>query len=288
MPLIALFYIVLAAVAHAFWNFLAKRHADCRHIIFFSSAGEVLILLPILASTKFTYRNATAALICLFATGALHILYTESLLRGYRSADLSIVYPLARGSGPLLAFAGAIPLLNERFTVISVAGTLLIAYGILVVCGGMKALIRHDARAGVRWGVTTGLTIAAYTLVDGYAVAAVGLSPFLIEFAGSFFRMTGLSVAFGRTLRQDRSAIAGEYRECWKAALGISILMPAAYILVLYAMRIAPVSHVAPAREMSMLIGAWMGARLLKEGNVARRVAGSCLIGAGVAALAIH
>jgi len=53
-------------------------------------------------------------------------------------------------------------------------------------------------------------------------------------------------------------------------------------------MRIAPVSHVAPAREMSMLIGAWMGARLLKEGNVARRVAGSCLIGAGVAALAIH
>lgn len=288
MPVTALFYISLAAIAHAVWNFLAKRHASCKHIIFFSSAGEVLILLPIIASTKFTYRNATAALICLCATGALHILYTESLLRGYRSADLSVVYPLARGTGPLLAFAGAIPLLHERFTATSIAGTLLIAYGILVVCGGTKALLQDDARPGVRWGIITGLTIAAYTLVDGYAVAAVGLSPFLIEFAGSFFRMTGLSVAFGRAFRQDRCAVADEYRECWKAALGISILMPAAYILVLYAMRIAPVSHVAPAREMSMLIGAWMGARLLNEGNLARRVAGSCLIGAGVAALAIR
>ncbi len=97
-----------------------------------------------------------------------------------------------------------------------------------------------------------------------------------------------MSLTLGRTLRQDRSAVAAEYRQYWKAALTISILMPLAYILVLYAMRIAPVSHVAPAREMSMMIGSWMGARLLKEGNVARRVAGSCLIALGVAALAIQ
>lgn len=288
MPLTALFYIVLAAVAHSVWNFLAKRQANRKHLIFFSSIGEALLFWPIIASIGTGYRSTAAAVTCLFLTGVLHLLYTETLLRGYRSADLSIVYPLARGTGPLLTFVGAVLLLHERPTIISLAGTLLIAYGILVVCGGLKTLTRHEARSGLRWGLTTGLVIAAYTLVDGYAVGTVGISPFVVEYAGNCFRLLALLPVFGRAVRRDRSAVALEYRQSWKTALSISILMPVAYILVLYAMRIAPVSHVAPAREMSMMIGSWMGAKLLSEGNVARRLAGSALIALGVGALAIH
>jgi drug/metabolite transporter (DMT)-like permease len=78
-----------------------------------------------------------------------------------------------------------------------------------------------------------------------------------------------------------------EYRQSWKAALGIAVLTPAGYILVLFAMKIAPVSRVAPMREMSMMIGAYFGARFLNEGNLARRVSGSAIIAAGVAALAL-
>ncbi len=125
--------------------------------------------------------------------------------------------------------------------------------------------------------------IASYTLVDGYAVRALSISPFLVEYAGNLFRTLLLAVG----MKGKSSILAAEYKQCWKEALGISLLMPIGYILVLFAMRIAPISHVAPAREMSMMIGAWMGARLLNEGNVARRVVGSCLIASGVAALAV-
>jgi uncharacterized membrane protein len=104
----------------------------------------------------------------------------------------------------------------------------------------------------------------------------------LVEYAGNLVRAAMLSIG---TLRQ-RASLRIEYREFWKEATDIAILTPAAYILVLFAMRIAPVSHVAPVREMSMMIGAWIGARFLGEGNALRRMLGSALIVAGVAALA--
>jgi uncharacterized membrane protein len=193
------------------------------------------------------------------------------------------VYPLARGTGPLLSSIGAIFVLRESPSITSVSGTLLVAVGVVTVCGGFRALYGRDARKGVFWGTLTGVMIASYTLVDGYAVKALLLSPFLVEYAGNGFRTLVLT-----TKAQSRNSNLGtELRRCWKEALGIAILMPLGYILVLFAMRIAPVSHVAPAREISMMLGAWMGGRFLNEGDVGRRVVGSGLIATGVAALAL-
>jgi drug/metabolite transporter (DMT)-like permease len=109
------------------------------------------------------------------------------------------------------------------------------------------------------------------------------LSPILVEYAGNFIRLILLS---GPALRQPEP-LAAEWRLCWKEALGVAVLTPAAYILVLMAMRIAPVSHVAPAREMSMMIGAYLGAKFLSEPHFGRRLTASALIAAGVAALAV-
>jgi uncharacterized membrane protein len=283
LPLQALLLVALAAVAHSAWNFLAKRKANSRHLIWFSSIGEAVLFFPIIAQTGLPFRHITATAICLLGTGMLHLLYTECLLRGYRVGDLSVVYPLARGTGPLLAFVGAIVFLREHPSMVAAAGALLVTAGIVTICGGIHALRRQEAHAGVFWGVLTGFVIASYTLVDGYAVRTLAASPFLVEYAGNLFRALVLSAG----VRDERSSLAAEYRACWKEALGISVLTPIGYILVLFAMRIAPVSHVAPAREMSMMIGAWMGAKLLNEGNLLRRVAGSCIIATGVAALAI-
>ena len=83
---------------------------------------------------------------------------------------------------------------------------------------------------------------------------------------------------------RERTSLSAEYRLCWREALGVAVLTPAGYVLVLFAMRMAPVSHVAPAREMSMMIGAYLGSRFLSEGPFARRMTGSLLIAAGVAA----
>jgi uncharacterized membrane protein len=275
--------ILLAACAHSGWNFLAKQKAHEKNLIWFSSLAESILFLPVVILTGFQLGSVTLSVVCLLATGLLHLLYTECLLRGYRASDLSIVYPLARGTGPLLSSIGAIFVLRESPSITSVSGTLLVAVGVVTVCGGFRALYGRDARKGVFWGTLTGVMIASYTLVDGYAVKALLLSPFLVEYAGNGFRTLVLT-----TKAQSRNSNLGtELRRCWKEALGIAILMPLGYILVLFAMRIAPVSHVAPAREISMMLGAWMGGRFLNEGDVGRRVVGSGLIATGVAALAL-
>ncbi len=293
MSLLALLLVVVAAFTHASWNLLAKRAAHCRHFNWYYSTGAALLFMPLaaFALVDFIPHVSAAALLVLSATCVLHALYSESLQRGYRAADLSVVYPVARGTGPLISFVGAIFVLNEHPSLIATAGALFVVAGVLVLAGGRRLWRElrapHEARgtvvAGLYWGGITGLLIAAYTLNDGYAVKVLLIPPLLVDYVGNLFR----SVVLAPRALRDRATVALEYPRYWKEAIGVSILGPAGYILVLYAMTIAPVSHVAPAREMSMMIGAWFGARLLGEGQVMQRVIGAGLIVTGVGALAL-
>ena len=297
MPPAAVALVIVAAFTHASWNLLAKRAAHCRHFNWFYSSGAALLFLPF---AVWVLRDAGPRLgwaeaLVLGASSVLHALYSESLQRGYRAADLSVVYPLARGTGPLVSFFGAIVLLGERPSLLAAAGALLVVSGVFLIAGGTRVVAqmfgrganagadRSHARAGIFWGVSTGLFIAAYTLTDGYAVKLLVISPILVDYVGNLFRALVLAPRAWR----DRASVGAEYRRYWKEALGVSILGPAGYILVLFAKTIAPVSHVAPARELSMMIGAWFGARLLGEGHGAERIFAAALIVAGVAALAL-
>ncbi|MDE2250287.1 MAG: hypothetical protein KGL25_02630 [Gammaproteobacteria bacterium] len=130
--------------------------------------------------------------LALAATAVLHLLYSLALQAGYRAADLSIIYPLARGSGPLFAFGGAALLFGERPGPLAVLGLLLILAGIVLVANVHRAL-RRAALPGLLWGALTGACIAAYTLNDGWAVKTLAISPFLIDFTGNIFRVLVLS-----------------------------------------------------------------------------------------------
>jgi drug/metabolite transporter (DMT)-like permease len=284
LPLKAFFLVLVASFAHATWNFLAKRASRHKHLIWLSSATEALLFAPIaIWILKITGSSLNRkAVLFLLTTGILHVLYTESLLRGYRAGDLTAVYPLTRGTAPLLSFVGAILFLRERPSILAVLGALLISFGILLASGGFSAFRHRASRTGLYWAIATGCTIASYTLVDGYSVKTLLISPFLVEYAGNLFRWVVLS---GGAWRQ-RGSLLTEYLLCWKEALGIATLTPFAYVLVLFAMRMAPVSHVAPVREMSMMVGMYLGARFLREGHVMRRILGSAFIVLGVAALA--
>lgn len=296
MSLIALLLVVVAAFTHASWNILAKRSAQCRHFNWYYSVGAVVVWAPLAAfAIRDTPRFSTMAVLALIATSVLHALYSASLMRGYRVADLSIVYPVARGTGPLLSFFGAIAVLDERPTLLAASGALLVVAGVLVIAGGHR--LWHDlftragspgadrsrTIAGLRWGVTTGALIAAYTLNDGYAVKVLLLSPIVVDYVGNVFRAT----LFAPLAWRDRATVRAEYARHWKSALGVSVLGPLGYILVLKAMTLAPVSHVAPTRELSMMIGAWFGARVLGEGGTKQRLVAAALIVAGVSALAL-
>lgn len=284
MPLRALVLILIAAVAHSTWNLLAKRAASARHLIWFTSLGEAVLFLPlalwVVRDPAVRFDGPQVA--TLVATGVLHLFYGECLVRGYRTGDLSVVYPVARGTGPLLSFIGAVVVLGERVSFVATLGALAIAAGIFVLARAGARGWRAQ-RVAIAWGATTGLTIAAYTLVDGYSVRTLLLPPILVDYAGNVVRLLVLTVAALR----ERSGLAAEYRRCWREALGISILTPVGYILVLLAMREATVSHVAPAREVSMLIGAWLGTRVLGEDDPLRRLGGAALIALGVVALVI-
>jgi drug/metabolite transporter (DMT)-like permease len=281
----ALCMVLLAAVAHASWNLSAKYAAQSRHFVFLFSAGSVLIYGPIvvvvlwLGTPSFEWRHWLA----LAATSVLHLLYSISLQRGYRSSDLSVVYPIARGTGPLLSFIGATVLLGEAMSARSVAGVVLIVGGILLVAGIVGHHHRRAPGVGVAWGLITGACIAAYTVNDGYAVKVLLISPFLVDFTGNAFRLLVLAPRAWR----DRRRVAREARAYRKPVLMVSVLGPLGYILVLFAMRLAPVSHVAPARELSTLVGAWFGSRLLREESGPWRIAGAALIVAGVVSLAL-
>jgi drug/metabolite transporter (DMT)-like permease len=284
MPALALAAVLLAALTHATWNLAAKRAAASRHFVWMYSALTVLLYLPIVAWIVWTTRPQFTAVHwgVLAATGVLHMGYSLILQAGYRASDLSLVYPLARGAGPLLSFFLAALLLGEAVTWVSLLGVVLVVSGILLV-SGMFSEHHRAPRAGILYGLATGLFIASYTVNDGWAVKVLLISPFIVDYGGNLFRVVCLSPAAWL----DRARLLQECREFARPVAIVSVLGPLGYILVLYAMQLAPVGHVAPARELSTLVGTYFGARLLQEKAAPARLAGAACIVAGVISLAL-
>ena len=292
MPIASLALVVLAGLIHALWNIAAKKAGgDARFATLTSVLGAVIWLplgawvgwevLPTWGTTEWAFIGAS---------GVLHVLYYIVLLRGYRKADLTVVYPLARGSGPLLSSMVAIAFLGERITAFGVLGIAAVVIGVFFIAGG-PALFRaaHDpakregVRKGMLYGLLTGVFIASYTVVDGYAVKVVLMSPILLDYFSNFVRL-GLLLP---TVLRDRATAMRHWRAQWKYALIVATISPIGYVLVLYAMKVAPLSHVAPAREVSMLFAALIGGQLLGEGDRLARIAGAACIAFGVMALAL-
>jgi drug/metabolite transporter (DMT)-like permease len=219
----------------------------------------------------------------LIGTAVLHLAYFLMLQRGYRFGDLSLVYPLARGTGPMLSAAAAIALLGERPSPVALLGTVLVGVGIFTLAANLQMLRQTGARRAVGYALLTGATIAGYTLWDKRAVSTLAIHPVLLDWCGNIGRAALLTpVALARW---------GEVRTLWSAhrpeILLVALFTPLSYILVLTAMVFTPVSYVAPAREVSILIGTAMGTRLLAEGHTPRRLAAAGAIVLGVAALAM-
>lgn len=284
MPILAFAAVLLAALTHATWNYFAKRAAGSRHFVLLYSVGSIVLYAPIVVWILIFHRPhfTPTHWAALLATGVLHMAYSLLLQAGYRVSDLSLVYPIARGTGPLLSFIAATVFLHEPANSLSVLGVLLIVSGILLVSGLTES--QHKApRAGVAFGILIGIFIAAYTINDGWAVKVLLISPFIIDFSGNLFRALILTPFALR----DRAGLMREAREYRVPVAVVSVLGPLGYILVLFAMQVAPIGHVAPARELATLAGSYFGVKLLKERMSPRRVIGAVLIVAGVIGLAV-
>ena len=276
--------VLAAAVIHASWNLLAKRIGGGGGFVWIVAVIATVVYTPInFALDTFAGMtwNATT-LLFLLGSGVLQTLYFVTLQRGYKVGDLSLVYPLARGTGPLFATLGAILLLGERPTPLALAGAVLIV-------GGVFAMSFTGLRSGVsvRWavgyGLLTGMFIAGYTLWDKVAVSTLAIPPVLLDTATALVRtLLLLPLALHRW-----PEVTALWRNHAWGLIAVAFFSSLSYILVLFVLQTTPVSYVAPLREVSILIGTVMGARLLAEGHLRSRLVAASAIVLGVIAIAL-
>jgi len=321
----AITLILLAAVAHASWNLFSKQAgaAGAACFVWLYVTVGAIIYAPVTAVVIGVSRPRLSGLPAVFLAGtaAWHIGYTLLLQNGYRLGDLSVVYPIGRGTGALLAAVAGVVLLGERPGPVAAAGIALIVTGVLAIGlpgrrdqrsqsasattqpasataqpasagpaapaalpGSAAAQVRAaPAVQGTVFALLTGVCIAGYTVWDKYAVATLHTPPVVQDWA----TVAGVAVALAPVALRDRARLAGVWRSYRPQVLGAAVLVPLAYILVLTALRFTAVSVAAPSREVSVLFGVLLGRRLLGEGSLARRLAAAAAIVAGVLAVAV-
>ena len=288
----ALALVLVAAVVHAAWNLSAKRVlGGGARFVFLYYTVSAIVFVPIVAVALVLedQRPQWTWLLAAVVTAVFHVAYGVVLQRGYAVGDMSVVYPLARGTGPLLSVLAAVLLLGERPGPIGLLGAFLVVAGVLVISTGKpEAHLVSPAhtkarRAGVGYGLLTGVTIAAYTLWDAHSVTGLSVPP-VIYFGSGCLVQSLLLVPYAM---RDRAGTARLWRAHRRDVLTVALLSPLAYLLVLFAMRMAPVSLVAPARELSIVFGGVAAWLTFGEPNVIRRFVGSLVVLAGITAIAV-
>ncbi len=279
--------VLVAAFVHASWNLLAKKAGNSAGFLWLFSTLTAILYIPVLVILVLIERPHLNGLQVLFilGTACLHIAYFFFLQRGYAVGDLSIAYPLARGAAPLISVAGAIVLLGERPSLIALLGIALLLGGVICLVGNPLQLMKQGAVAHIVIGyaLLTSLFIATYTIWDKYAVSTLLISPLLLDGSSNIAR-AGLLTP---TIVGKWDSVKETWRRHRGEVVGVALLSPLAYVLVLFAMSISPVSSVAPLRECSVLIGTFMGTRFLAEKQVWRRLGAAGVILAGIVLLAM-
>ncbi|MBI2016929.1 MAG: EamA family transporter, partial [Candidatus Rokubacteria bacterium] len=244
----ALALVVAAAVIHAVWNALAKRAHDQVVFLWSSVSLASLLLLPVGLWWLRAEGVAPGAWPFVAATIVLHAVYFYALGRAYRSGDFSRVYPIARGLGVALVPVLALVVFDERLSPLGTLGVALVVAGIgglHLTSGAWSGALPRASRAGTAWALATGLTIAAYSLVDKAGVGRLHPLPYLGLMG------IGMSALLTPVVLADRRALAREWRLNWRTILVASTMNLTSYLLVLYAFRLSKVGYVVAARELS-------------------------------------
>jgi len=287
MNIEALALVILGALLHAVWNLSAKKASGGVAFVWLFGLVSLVCAAPVglFAWLHNPQPFNIRVWSIIVASTAVHVIYSVVLQKGYQKSDFSIVYPLARGTGPLFSVIAAVVVLGEMPKMMGWLGIGFILVGIILIAGIPQLLTSTDKRLpkGIMWGVSTGATIAAYTVIDGYAVKVLGISPVIYYILGLTLRSAFLAPAALRSPQR----LKDQWERNRRYIIIVGVLSPLAYTLVLYAMQKAPLSYVAPVRELSMLVGVFVGVRLLRERYVLSRMIGTALMVTGVIMLVI-
>jgi drug/metabolite transporter (DMT)-like permease len=278
VPLEVTLAVLGAALAHAIWNAMIKSSRDIlldmTLVVFFAG----LVTAPFMLAVEVPVAAAWPYII---ASMVLHLGYYVALVGAYRAGDLSHGYPIMRGVAPLIVSVCALAWLGE-------APTTTVWIGVLLICGGVLSLgfagFRwQDSRVSLAWALTNACIIASYTLIDAAGVRAAGKPEVYVVW---LFTLDALPFSLA-IMWLKRETLVPYARRFWLRGVVGGALSAGAYGVVLWAMARAPVAAVAALRETSVIFAALIGAWLLKEGHIARRIAGAATVAAGVIALKI-
>ena len=288
MPPAALALVLSAAVMHAGWNLLAKGGRGGVEFFWAALVASVLIYLPAFIVLLILNPIPPIGWVWIAATGALHTGYFWALATAYQRADLSVAYPIARGLGPALVLVASLSFLREPVGALGIGGVVAVVLGIYAInlrdprprawLTPARALVRPEGR----YAALTGILIAAYTLVDKRGVGEV--HPMVYVYLMFVLSAAGLTAPLAlRHGRRFWSALDLEPRR----VAAVAVLWLAAYLMVLFALRLAPAPYVAASREISIVFGAFLGVAVLREPRRVHRFVGALAIAVGVILIAL-
>ena len=273
--------VLVAAACHAGWNVLLKLRLEPAVATVLVAVASGLVMIPV---ALWTGLPKAAAWPYVIASVIIHIGYYLTLAEAYRFGDLGQVYPIARGSAPLITAILATIWLQEALTVFGWAGIILLAFGILLLAArGGRPAHSFDGRS-VSFALMTSLTITAYTLVDGVGARVSGSSA---AYTAWLFLLSASAMTVYGYLRMG-PALVQQFRAHWQMAISGAALSGAAYGIAIWAMTVAPIALVAALRETSVLFGALFATLFLREPWLITRVTAALVVLAGALLLRVR
>ena len=280
---LALAIVLLAAFFHAGWNFLAKKSRNKMAFIWWFLLIAAIGYLPMFIYYWPGLGVTAAGWFCIVATGILHALYFWFMGGAYERGDLSLVYPLSRGSGPLFVPILAVIFLQEPISFTGAIGIILVVLGIYIIHLKSFSLdaffepLRRMRGSASLWALCTGGTIAGYSLVDKVGVGLVYPPAYIyLMFVISLLLLTPY------VLVKAREDLKREWQINRMPILIDGFLVLFTYMLILFAFQLSKVSYVVAAREVSIVFSTLFGILWLKESHAGQKFAGASLIAIGV------
>jgi len=278
---VAILLVLGSGFLHAVWNLFTKKSIDKNVFLWFCQLVAIAVFLPwTIAEWDGIPASGTGAMF-LLASMLLHGAYVILLAKAYSAGDLSQVYPIMRGTSPLVVPFLGVFLLGERISAVGWLGIISIVFGIVLLSdfAFKRGADRASSKAPLI-ALAVGLCIAVYIVVDKMALDYV--SPVVLNEATNVGNMLALSWATFRS-----GGIRKEWKTNWKIVVLGGIIAPGGYLLFLYALSLAPVAQLAPMREIGTVFGTLMGIFLLREAQGKRRLATSLFITIGVVLIGI-
>lgn len=283
MNFIALILILTSTFIHATWNFFSKKSKGGIPFVWLFMTISTIVYAPFAVGIMIYQQTNYDFVDFLFIVGSMlvHLVYFLALQNGYKIGDFSIVYPIGRGSAPLISSIAAILILHEKPSYMTVIGIILIVFSVFLLTGGTDLFKKKDLKIPVIYGLIIGTAVATYTIIDKGAVSHRGISPLLLE----YFSSLGQFMLLAPIALKNWKEVKFEWKNHKKEALIVGIFHSLAYILVLIALTFSSVIYVAPLRELSILIGVLLGTFFLSEGFGKRRIIASGFMILGVIVL---